>query len=196
MTMAPDDDRIDDCIADDGKAWTFEVSAAPIWTATIPAWRAVLARVGQTIAPVLVARLSEAGTLAPVEIAVLLADDDAVRDLNRDWRGKDTPTNVLSFASWWDDDCPPPPAPGVPLMLGDLALALQTLTAEAAREGKSPDDHFAHLALHGVLHLLGYDHIDADDAREMETLEIRLLAAIGVADPYGEAGLRGDSDHD
>ena len=192
--MAPEE--IEDRIAAADGAWAFAVSTMPGWDAAVPAWREVLARVGRAAAPVLAATLTAEGTLTPAEIAVLLADDAAVRDLNRDWRGKDARTNVLSFASWWDDDCPPPPAPGAPLLLGDLALALQTLIAEAAAEGKTIADHFAHLTLHGVLHLLGHDHRDAADALDMETLEIRLLAEIGVADPYGEAGLRGDCDHD
>ena len=86
-----------------------------------------------------------------------------MRELNRDWRGFDKPTNVLSFATWWDDDCPPPPAPDLPAHLGDLALALETLLAEALAEGKAPADHLAHLVLHGLLHLIGYDHGDRNN---------------------------------
>ncbi len=181
---------VDRIAAADG-AWAFEVEAAAAWEAAVPGWRTVLARVAAAAAPTLREALVEAGGLAPAEIAVLLADDAAVRELNRDWRGLDKPTNVLSFATWWDDDCPPPPAAGVAVHLGDLELALETLLAEAASEGKPPADHLAHLTLHGILHLLGYDHLEEDEARDMESLEIRLLAEIGVPDPYG-----GDRDDD
>lgn len=189
--MVEDDGRIG------GEAWSFEISLEdPDWETAVPDWRAVLARVGGAAAAEIAARTGEAGCAAPAEIALVLSGDAAVQELNRDWRGIDTPTNVLSFATWWDDDCPPPPAAGLPLLLGDLVLARETLLAEAAAEAKAPADHFAHLVLHGVLHLLGYDHQDAAAAREMESLEIRLLAEIGIADPYGGLDPRGDSDDD
>jgi len=190
---------VEDCdrIAAENAAWAFEVSIEDdAWDAAVPGWRAALARLGAAAAPELAGRLAEAGCDAPAEIALVLSADAQVRELNRDWRDIDAPTNVLSFATWWDDDCPPPPAPGVPLGLGDLVVARETLLAEAAREAKAPTDHFAHLVLHGLLHLLGYDHQDAAAAREMESLEIRLLAEIGIADPYGGIGPRGDSDDD
>ncbi|MBN2753113.1 MAG: rRNA maturation RNase YbeY [Rhodospirillaceae bacterium] len=176
------------------EVWSFDVDADPAWDVAIPNWRDVLVRVGVAVEPTLLASLEDAGTLAAVEMAVWLADDDTVQGLNRDWRGRDEATNVLSFATWWDDDCPPPPAPDAPLILGDLALALPTVLAEAAHESKAPGDHFAHLVLHGVLHLLGYDHQEVADALEMEALETRLLAGLGIPDPYGDAGLRGEID--
>lgn len=119
-----------------------------------------------------------------VELSIVLADDETVRGLNRDWRGKDQPTNVLSFASLDDEDAPL--VPGAPLLLGDVILAFETCAAEAKEQGKDLADHFSHLVVHGVLHLLGYDHMDEDEAAEMEALETTLLAALGIPDPYGE----------
>lgn len=111
-------------------------------------------------------------------LSVLMTDDEAVRLLNRDWRGKDSPTNVLSFPSDM------PVIPGEPDFLGDIALARETLEREAALDGKPLDDHLRHLVVHGVLHLLGYDHIEKAEAEEMETTETRILAGLGVPDPY------------
>jgi probable rRNA maturation factor len=115
----------------------------------------------------------------PVEISLMLADDAAVRDLNRDWRGKDKPTNVLSF---------PAPALNVPgpRPLGDIALALETVTAEAQAEGKTLADHAAHLIVHGCLHLVGHDHDTIEAAQAMEAVEIEALARLGVANPYAD----------
>ena len=108
------------------------------------------------------------------EVAVLLTHDAAVRDLNARFRGKDQPTNVLSF-----------PAPANPEgLLGDVAVAYETCAREAAEQGKSLADHLQHLVAHGVLHLVGYDHDVDADAEIMEALERRVLAALGVADPY------------
>lgn len=116
-----------------------------------------------------------------LEVSVLLADDAAIHALNRTWRGKDRPTNVLSFPAGQ------PPAgfpPELAWPLGDLALAFETCAAEAAREGKSLARHLAHLAVHGTLHLLGHDHEKPDEAAAMEALERRILATLGVPDPY------------
>ena len=120
----------------------------------------------------------------PVELSIVLADDATVRGLNRDWRGKDAPTNVLSFASLDDEDAPL--APGAPLLLGDVILAWETVAAEARDQDKPLADHFSHLVVHGVLHLLGFDHDDDREAEEMETLETTLLASLGISDPYQE----------
>lgn len=136
-----------------------------------------------------IARRSVAAALAaaappfpgPVEVGVLLTDDARVRGLNRDWRGQDRPTNVLSFPAREPGD-PWPPAGPVPL--GDVAVALETVLREAAAEGKAPADHLAHLLVHGTLHLLGHDHEDDAEADAMEALEVRVLAGLGVADPY------------
>ncbi len=115
----------------------------------------------------------------PAEVTLLLADDSAVQALNRAWRGQATPTNVLSF--------PAPAGPGSPRHLGDIALAYETVAREAAAEGKALADHATHLIVHGVLHLLGYDHDEEADAEAMETLEIEALARLGIADPYRDA---------
>jgi probable rRNA maturation factor len=119
-----------------------------------------------------------AGGLGPCEVAVAFADDARVRDLNRDFRGKDKPTNVLSF--------PAPAAPGLPgpRPLGDIVLARETVAAEAAADGKPLEHHIRHLVVHGFLHLLGYDHETDADADRMEGLETEVLAALGVADPH------------
>lgn len=106
---------------------------------------------------------------------VLLADDETLRAMNARFRGKDRPTNVLSF-----------PAAGSagPAYLGDIALALQTVAREAAEQEKTVTDHIAHLIVHGVLHLAGHDHGEERQAEAMEALERRILAALGIADPY------------
>ena len=118
----------------------------------------------------------------PVEVSLVLADDHRVRELNREWRGKDSPTNVLSFPAY-DEDQPDLPE-GAPLLLGDIVLAFETCRREAMAEAIAIDDHMAHLVVHGVLHLLGYDHMDDEEAAEMEALEIAVLSQLGIANPY------------
>lgn len=115
----------------------------------------------------------------PAELAITLTDDARIRILNRDWRAKDKPTNVLSF--------PAPDLPDdadAPQPLGDVIVAFETLAAEALAEGKAPADHLTHLVVHGTLHLMGYDHIDDNEAEEMEALERTILARLGIDDPY------------
>lgn len=120
------------------------------------------------------------------EISVLLCDDARIAGLNRDFRGRAGPTNVLSFPA----HPLAPPAPGVappappPGFLGDLALARETVESEARAQHIGVERHFAHLFAHGVLHLLGYDHETDADAGLMESLEARALGAMGIADPY------------
>jgi len=114
-------------------------------------------------------------------VDITLADDAAQRDLNRIWRGKDVPTNVLAFPAA-DPSLPSPP--GAPLLLGDVVLAYETVRREAAEQHKPLADHLRHLVVHGVLHLLGYDHDDADDAARMEAREIAILDELGVPNPY------------
>lgn len=142
----------------------------------------------------------------PAELSVLLADDALVRELNHRYRGKDRPTNVLSFALHADSedeisesrlaDAPDgseiiSPGGEAPILLGDVVLAFETVERESRDQGKPFQDHLTHLVIHGVLHLLGYDHIADPDAERMERLEIGVLAGLGIADPY--AGRDGDS---
>lgn len=123
----------------------------------------------------------EAG--GPAEMSIVLADDEAVRALNRDFRGKDKPTNVLSFA-FLDDESDSSPDPDAPIMLGDIVLSLDTLRREAVEQGKPLSRHLTHLVIHGVLHLLGHDHLNDDEAERMEALETGILGRLGVPDPY------------
>lgn len=116
--------------------------------------------------------------LPGAEMAILLADDARVRDANRQWRDVDKPTNVLSFPG------APPARIAQSPFLGDVIIARETVIAEAAEAGKSLEDHFTHLVVHGVLHLLGHDHMTAIEAERMERLETAILAALGVPDPY------------
>lgn len=124
-----------------------------------------------------------------VSVCVVLSDDVAVRDLNRDWRGKDKATNVLSFSvdppQQTPTDMPPP-------MLGDIVLAFETVLAEAEDQKKQPLDHLTHLVVHGTLHLLGFDHEIEVEAEGMEALEAAILAGFGIANPYLEHVMDGD----
>ncbi|GLK48811.1 endoribonuclease YbeY [Brevundimonas intermedia] len=136
---------------------------AEAWTAALPAVETVVGAAAKA-------------ALGAIEgdIVVLLTDDAAVRDLNARFRGKDKPTNVLSF---------PAPESAAP-HLGDIVLAYGVCAAEAQAQGKALADHLSHLVVHGVLHLLGRDHEDDVEAEEMEAEEREILAQIGVADPY------------
>lgn len=118
------------------------------------------------------------------EVSVALTDDAELQALNKAWRGKDRPTNVLSFPAEMPD-LPPDALETTPL--GDIALAAETVQREAREQHKSFDDHLTHLAVHGLLHLLGYDHETTAGATEMEALEVEILARMGVADPYRDA---------
>lgn len=113
----------------------------------------------------------------PAELAIRIVDSNEGRALNRDYRGKDYATNVLSFPAEL------PPEFKLPL-LGDLAICAPVVLREAAEQNKLPRDHWAHMTIHGVLHLLGYDHIKSSEAEVMEALETRILAGLGIADPY------------
>jgi probable rRNA maturation factor len=114
---------------------------------------------------------------APGDVSVLVESDEYVRDLNRQWRNIDKPTNVLSF--------PGPAQPrGAERHIGDIAISHETAAREAAEERKPFAHHISHLAVHGFLHLLGYDHMSEDEAERMEALERRILARLNVPDPY------------
>jgi probable rRNA maturation factor len=126
-----------------------------------------------------------------VEVSLVLADDATIRALNRDYRGRDAPTNVLAFPQHESLGGPAfrgpafgGPAHAGPVLLGDVVLALETVRREAAAQGKSTVDHARHLVVHGILHLLGYDHDAESDAADMERRETAILAGLGIADPY------------
>jgi probable rRNA maturation factor len=126
--------------------------------------------------------IAQAGAMVPTtacELAIVLTDDAAIRTLNRDWRRKDAATNVLSF---------PAPGPraaaGIPRLLGDIVIAYETTEREARAEHKPFAHHLAHLAVHGFLHLAGYDHEADDEADAMEKLETVILAQLAIPDPY------------
>src|SRR3954447_10343356 len=127
------------------------------------------------------AQLTDA-EVGDAELALMLTHDGGIRTLNRNWRGIDKATNVLSFPALQpagprhDDDAP--------RMLGDIAIAYETLRGEADEERKPFADHLSHLAVHGFLHLIGYDHENDDDAEAMESLETQILAQLGIPDPY------------
>lgn len=119
-----------------------------------------------------------------LELSLVLANDDLIRVLNHEYRGKDSPTNVLSFAAL-DEETMPEIEDG-PLSLGDVILAYQTIEREAAEQDKFIQDHAAHMIVHGVLHLLGYDHEEDNEANVMESTEIRILEKLGIQNPYTE----------
>jgi probable rRNA maturation factor len=150
---------------------------ADCWQAE-PDAEAVIQRAIETAAGMADTGIGEA------ELAVMLTDDAGIRTLNNNWRGQDKPTNVLSFPALQ------PPAgrepDDAPRMLGDIAIAYETMRREADDEGKPFDHHLSHLAIHGFLHLVGYDHEKEADAEAMETLEREILARIGIPDPYAD----------
>ncbi|MBF0250295.1 MAG: rRNA maturation RNase YbeY [Alphaproteobacteria bacterium] len=145
------------------------------------AWEAALPDLQGLIEQAVRAAAGDLDEADAYEVSVVLGDDARARSLNRDWRGKDMPTNVLSFPAS-DDDAPT--LPGQPVLLGDIVLALETCEREARELEKPLADHVRHLLVHGMLHLLGFDHETDADAEDMEREEIAALAAIGVANPY------------
>lgn len=144
------------------------------------AWRAALPNPAAAVRRAVIAALkAELPARAKTGLSILLTDDAEMRKLNAGWRAKDKPTNVLSFPAESAIDPAKPPA-----YLGDVALGLATCKREAREQKKTLADHVAHLTVHGVLHLLGYDHMDDDQAEAMEPLETVILAKMGIADPY------------
>ena len=132
---------------------------------------------------------------ARLAASLLFTSDAEVHGLNREWRGKDKPTNVLSFPMLERGDLLALAADGPPQMLGDIALAHETCAREAAEKGVALVDHAAHLIVHGLLHLAGHDHeLGAAEAEAMEALEIKALAMLGIADPYGDGERNGAID--
>jgi len=119
-----------------------------------------------------------------VEISVTLTGDEEVRALNAKWRGKDKPTNVLSFPMADEHDLMRANVSPAELLLGDIVLARGVCEAEAADKGVSVEDHATHLMVHGTLHLLGYDHHEDGEANDMESREVRALKRLGISNPY------------
>jgi probable rRNA maturation factor len=118
----------------------------------------------------------------PSEVSLVFTDDASIREINAEWRSQDKPTNVLSFPAF---PLTPGKMPGP--MLGDIVVAQETLVREAQALGKPFDEHLSHLLVHGFLHLFGYDHMEENDAERMEGLETRILASLGLSDPYGDS---------
>jgi probable rRNA maturation factor len=125
-----------------------------------------------------------AAAVGDSELAVMLTDDAGIRTLNRNWRGIDEPTNVLSFPALQPSGRSGPADP--PRMLGDIAIAYETTRREADEEQKPFDQHLSHLAIHGFLHLIGHDHEIDEQAETMEELEREILSQLGIPDPYAE----------
>ena len=148
------------------------VSLSPKWRGALPARDLAREAIAASAAECGVALATEA------ELCIHLADDAHVRALNARWRGLDKPTNVLSFPAY------EPSQLAQARLLGDIVLAYETLAREAVDEDKPLADHYRHLVVHGFLHLIGFDHEREVDAERMEALETRILARLGVADPY------------
>ena len=145
-------------------------------------WPALAERAGAAAAAVEPTLINERLTAS-----LLFTTDEEVHALNKQWRHKDKPTNVLSFPMLERDDLLDLSTDGPPEMLGDLALSYETCASEARDKNVSLSDHAAHLIVHGLLHLAGHDHVDSDaQAEAMEALEIAALAKLGIADPYGD----------
>ena len=158
----------------------FDIDIDPVWP-TSTDWEALAARAAEAAAAV-APELAHEHLL----VSLVMADDEEVQALNKQWRAKDKPTNVLSFPMLGREEVLAAAGhPGAPGMLGDMILAHGVCTREAADKGIPVETHAAHLMIHGLLHLAGYDHETGEaDATEMEALETKALALLGIADPY------------
>jgi probable rRNA maturation factor len=150
-------------------------------TEACPAWRQECAEAPDLAAAAARLALARCVALPATIVDITLADDATQQELNRTWRGKNAATNVLAFPA--ADPAVPVPV-GAPLLLGDIVLAFETVRREAAEQDKRFADHLRHLVVHGVLHLVGYDHARAAEADAMEAREIAILAELGVPNPY------------
>ncbi len=159
---------------------SIDIDIDPVWTETVD-WEALAAAAAGAAAAV-APELAHDSML----VSLVMADDDEVQALNKQWRAKDKPTNVLSFPMLSRDEVLRAAAgPDAPAMLGDMILAHGVCTREAAEKGIPVTAHASHLIVHGLLHLAGYDHEDGEaQAEEMEALERKALALLGLADPY------------
>jgi probable rRNA maturation factor len=164
-----------------GSAPVFDIDIDPVWGQETD-WEALAAAAAQATASVAPELAHET-----MLVSLVMADDDEVQGLNRQWRAKDKPTNVLSFPMLSRDEVLAAAAsPDAPSMLGDLILAHGVCLREAAEKHITTAAHASHLIVHGLLHLAGYDHEQGEDqAEEMEALERKALALMGLADPYG-----------
>ncbi len=166
--LLPDMTQLDIQIAVEADGWQDE-----------DALDALASRVLGTAETWLAAKQGQPFPAQPTEVSLVFANDEMIREINSEWRNKDKPTNVLSFPAY---PLTPGKMPGP--MLGDIIIARETVEREAVELDKSFEDHLTHLMVHGFLHLFGYDHIETDDAEEMEALETRILAELGLSDPY------------
>ena len=159
-----------------------ELSAAPSVEVTVScnAWFDACPHAAAIAAGAAQAALRDSGGAGQFIVDVMLADDAEQRHLNRTYRGKDTPTNVLAFPQ----GAPGSPRSDQPVLLGDVVLAFETVRGEAEAQKKPLADHLRHLVVHGVLHLLGFDHDSEPEAVAMEACEVEILAGLGVPDPY------------
>jgi len=170
MLMIKKDDNISILITIESDAW-------------VSAWPDAKADIARAAWLCLERAMPELST-GQIEISVLLCDDAAIQDLNRNYRGKDKPTNVLSFPQSDIEDIRNYAAGDPPVMLGDIIMAHETITREAQEQNKDLHDHIMHMIVHSILHLLGYDHTEEKDAEEMEKLEITILKTINIKNPY------------
>ncbi len=160
----------------------------PVWSDQFPEYKARITDCFEQI----VSQVPEARNFSRIpllELSILLTDDQNIQKLNKDYRDKDKATNVLSFPSLTEEDIDVflksgSEIPGFPIILGDIIFAYETIKREALDQGKSFSDHFSHLCFHGMLHLVGYDHIEDAQAEEMEALEKNLLSKLSIDDPY------------
>jgi len=153
----------------------------PAWSRRLPAVAALVRKFARAgVKAALADGAPHPKGAAPWTLTLLLADGAELKALNHDFRGKAKPTNVLSFPAWEDA----PQRGSAPVNLGDIAVALTTTAGESRKQGKRLADHLAHLTVHGVLHLFGYDHLDDSQANDMESLERTVLARYGISDPY------------
>jgi probable rRNA maturation factor len=160
--------ELDIQISVEDESWPDEAVLAAMVQSTLAAAAAFLA-----------AEESQPFPEVPSELSLVFTDDATIREINAEWRGQDKPTNVLSFPAY---PLEPGGMPGP--MLGDIVIARETVEREAADLEKSVEDHLTHLLVHGFLHLFGYDHMEKDEAEAMESLETRILAKLGLSDPY------------
>ena len=154
----------------------------PCWEKSIAEWKAL-------IRPAVFETLHQSRWPKSAEINILLTNNDKIQDLNKKYRGINEPTNVLSFPSFEPEEIfNLKAAKGLsePIVLGDIALAYETIQEESSNQNKPFDHHLIHLTIHGVLHLLGFDHEKDEDAVEMESLEIKILSSLIIPNPYEE----------